>query len=218
MVLFTIIVLLSSYLGTYFASDAEALDKPQMTDQRNSDSFFSASFGGVVISPFDYAYSLDTAKDVFKLAVQTFSDISNLEEEYEFWKKDDEEPDRGDILDNSGYESVHASSKGFKSTVKVPQKTRVKRKFPKQKSRSPPSKFERFMRWFIYRFMTGLGVVGILSFLNLLFSVGLIAPLRLFGGNWTRGQRRAAANDTATLLVLVVIIIGVARYAYNHVL
>ncbi|KAF8759088.1 ring finger [Rhizoctonia solani] len=210
--LFTIIVLLSSFLGTYFVPDAEALSEPQMTNQRDSDSFFSASFGGVVISPFDYyTYSWDTAKDVFKLAMKTFSDISNLEEEYEFWKKDDEEPDRSDILDDSRYESVHTSSKGFKSTVKIPQKTRSQKKYPKRKIRSPPSRFERFVRWFIYRFMTGLGVVGILSFLNLLFSVGLIAPLRLFGGNWTRGQRRAAANDTATLLVFMVIIIGVAR-------
>ncbi|GAB1517132.1 hypothetical protein RhiTH_000175 [Rhizoctonia solani] len=206
------LVLLSSFLGTYFVPDAEALSEPQMTNQRDSDSFFSASFGGVVISPFDYyTYSWDTAKDVFKLAMKTFSDISNLEEEYEFWKKDDEEPDRSDILDDSRYESVHTSSKGFKSTVKIPQKTRSQKKYPKRKIRSPPSRFERFVRWFIYRFMTGLGVVGILSFLNLLFSVGLIAPLRLFGGNWTRGQRRAAANDTATLLVFMVIIIGVAR-------
>ncbi|CAE6434279.1 unnamed protein product [Rhizoctonia solani] len=211
-ILFTIIVLLSSFLVTYFAPDAEALNEPQMTNQRESDSFFSASFGGIVVSPFDYyTYSWDTAKDVFKLAVQTFSDISNLEEEYEFWKKDEEEPDRGDILGDSRYENVHTSSSGFKSTVKVPQNTRAKTKYPKRKSRSPPSRFERFVRWFIYRFMTGLGVVGILSFLNLLFSVGLIAPLRLFGGNWTRGQRRAAANDTTTLLILVVVIIGVAR-------
>ncbi|KAG8691196.1 hypothetical protein FRC11_005980 [Ceratobasidium sp. 423] len=205
------LVLLSSFLATYFVPDADALNEPQMTNQRDSDSFFGASFGGIVISPLDYyTYSWDTAKDVFKLAVQTFSDISNLEDNYEFWKKDDE-PDR-DVLDDNKYETVHTSGKGFKSTVKIPQKTRAQRqKYPKRKHRSPPSTFERFVRWFIYRFMTGLGVVGILSFLNLLFSVGLIAPLRLFGGNWTRGQRRAAANDTASLVVIIAIIIGVAR-------
>ncbi|CAE6471326.1 unnamed protein product [Rhizoctonia solani] len=213
MVLFTVIVLLSSFLATYFVPDADALNEPIMTNRRESDSFFTASFGGVVISPFDYyTYSWDTAKDVFKLAVQTFSDISSLEEEYEFWKRDDEEPDRDEVLDDSKYERVHTSGKGFKSTVKIPQKTRTQgQKSSKRQHRSAPSRFERFVRWFIYRFMTGLGVVGILSFLNLLFSVGLIAPLRLFGGNWTRGQRRGAANDTVSLVVIIVIIIGVAR-------
>ncbi|CAE6524870.1 unnamed protein product [Rhizoctonia solani] len=204
MVLFTVIVLLSSFLATYFVPDADALNEPQMTNRRDSDSFF-ASFGGIVISPLDYyTYSWDTAKDVFKMAVRTFGDISNIEEGREFWKTDDE-PDGDDILDDSKYETVHTSGKGFKSTVKIPQKTRAKRKHRSL------SRFERFVRWFIYRFMTGLGVVGILSFLNMLFSVGLIAPLRLFGGNWTRGQRRAAANDTASLVVIIVIIIGVAR-------
>ncbi|CAE6487867.1 unnamed protein product [Rhizoctonia solani] len=213
MVLFTLIVLLSSFLATYFVPDADALNEPLMTNQREPDSFFSASFGGVVISPFDYyTYSWGTAKDVFKLAVRTFSDISNVEGEFEFWKRDDDEPERDEVLDDSKYEKVHTSGKGFKSTVKVPQNTRGQRqKSPKRKHRSPPSRFERFLRWFIYRFMTGLGVVGILSFLNLLFSVGLIAPLRLFGGNWTRQQRRAAANDTASLVVIIVIVIGVAR-------
>ncbi|KDN49285.1 hypothetical protein RSAG8_01987, partial [Rhizoctonia solani AG-8 WAC10335] len=209
MVLFTLIVLLSSFLGTYFVPD-DALNEPLMTNRRESDSFFGASFGGVVFSPLDYyTYSWDTAKDVFKLAVQTFSDIPNLEEEFEFWKRDDDEPERDEVLDDSKYERVHTSGKGFKSTVKIPQKTRGQRqKSPKRKHRSPPSRFERFVRWFIYRFMTGLGVVGILSFLNLLFSVGLVAPLRFFAGSWNRGQRRAAANDTASLVVIIVTIIG----------
>ncbi|CAE6420913.1 unnamed protein product, partial [Rhizoctonia solani] len=213
MVLFTVIVLLSSFLATYFVPDADALNEPPMTNRRDSDSFFSASFGGVVISPLDYyTYSWDTAKDVFKLAVRTFSDISNAEKEYEFWKRDDDEPDKDEILDDSEYEKVQTSGQGFKSTVKMSQKTTAQRqKSSKRRHRSPPSRFERLVRWFIYRFMTGLGVVGILSFLNLLFSVGLIAPLRLFGGNWTRQQRRAAANDTASLVVVVVIIIGIVR-------
>ncbi|KAJ1310496.1 hypothetical protein OPQ81_007229 [Rhizoctonia solani] len=211
-VLFTVIVLLSSFLATYFVPDADTLDEPPTTNRRDPDSFFSGSFGGIGISPFDYyIYSWDTAKDVFKLAVQTFSDISNLDEDYEFWKRDDDDPER-EILVDSKYESVH-TDKGFKSTVKVPRKIRAQRQTsPKRNGhRSPPSKFERFVRWFIYRFMTGLGVVGILSFLNLLSSVGLIGLLRLFGGNWTRGQRRAAANDTASLVVIIVIVIGVAR-------
>lgn len=211
-VLFTIIVLLSSFLGTYFVPDADSLNEPLMTSRRDdSDSFFS--FGSVVISPFDYyTYSWDTAKDVFKLAVRTFSDISNAEDEYEFWKRDDDESDddQGDILHDTKYERVRTSGKGFKSTVKVAKKT-DSQKSTKRAPRAPPSKFGRLLRGFIYRFTTGLGVVGILSFLNLLFSFGLFAPLRLFGGNWTRGQRRGAASDTASLVIVIFIIIGVVR-------
>ncbi|CAE7228540.1 unnamed protein product [Rhizoctonia solani] len=201
MMLFTIIVLLSSFLATYFVPGADALNEPPLANRRDSDSFFSASFGGVVISPFDYyTYSWDTAKDVFKLAVRTFSDLSNVEEEYEFWKRDDGEPERDDVFDDSSYEKVHTSGKGFKSTVKVPQKGRAQRQKSTRRKPRSPSRFERFVRWFIYRFMTGLGVV-----------VGLIAPLRLFGGNWARRERRATANDTVNLVIVVMIIIGVAR-------
>lgn len=215
MVLFTVIVLMSSFLATYFVSDVDSFNESP-SNQRDSNSFFS--FGTVIISPFDYyTYSWDTARDVFKLAARTFSDISDAEYEYEFWKRKehDHDDDDDDILDNTNYEGVH-SSKGFKSTVKVAQKSGTQRRdSSKRKSRSPPSRFERVVRGFVYRFTTGLGVVGILSFLNLLFSFGLFAPLRLFGGNWTRGQRgRAAANDTASLVIIIFVIIGIVRCAY----
>ena len=213
-ILFTIIVFLSSFLATYFIPDVESLNEPIMTNQRvrDSDSFFS--FGGVVISPFDYyTYSWDTAKDVFKFAVRTFSDISNAEHEYEFWRRDEDEQEADDdILDENKYERVRTSGKGFKSTVKVAQNAGKQRQKSARRKSRPPSRFTRLLRGFVYRFTTGLGVVGILSFLNLVFSFGLFAPLRLFGGNWNRGQRgRGAASDTASIVVVIFIVIGVVR-------
>lgn len=209
--LFTIIVLLSSFVGTWFVPDAGALNEPSASTRRASDSDSIYSFG-FVISPLDYyTYSWDTAKDMFKLAVRTFGDISNSDE---FWKNDEDgDDDRNrDIVDEASYERVRGSSGGFKNTVKVSQKKKTRQKSTKRKARAPPSKFGRIIRGFIYRFTTGLGVVGILSFLNLIFSFGLVAPLRLLGGNWTRGQRgRGAANDTASLVIVIFILIGVVR-------
>lgn len=214
-ILFTIIVLLSSFVATWFVPDVGALNEPSSTTRRTSDSDSFYSFGTIVISPLDYyTYSWDTAKDIFKLAVRTIGDISNTDE---FWRNDEADDNRDtDIVDDSSYERVRSSSGGFKSTVKVAQKKKARQKSSKRKPRTP-SKFERIIRGFIYRFTTGLGVVGILSFLNLLFSFGLFAPLRLFGGNWTRGQRgRGTANDTASLVIVIFILIGVVRCAYNH--
>lgn len=214
--LFTIIVLLSSFVGTWFVPDAGALNESSSSTRRASDSDTFYSFG-FIISPLDYyTYSWDTAKDMFKLAVRTFGDISNSDE---FWKADEDGDDGRDrdIVEETSHERVRGSSGGFKSTVKVSQKKKARQKSAKRKARAPPSRFGRIIRGFIYRFTTGLGVVGILSFLNLLFSFGLVAPLRLLGGNWTRGPRnRGAANDTASLVIVIFIFIGVIRCAYNH--
>ncbi|KAG8738268.1 hypothetical protein FRC12_016825 [Ceratobasidium sp. 428] len=175
---------------------------------RDSDSYFS--FGTIVISPLDYyTYTWDTARDMLKVAVRTFSDISSPDNE--FWKRDetdDSSPD-DDILDDEKIQR-RTSVDGFKSTVKI-QKSKVPPKIrPRRKPRIPQSRFARIVSGFVYRFTTGLGVVGILSFLNLMFSFGLVAPLRLFGGNWNRGQRRGG-NDAASLIIVILIVVGVVR-------
>ncbi|QRW00793.1 hypothetical protein RhiJN_28811 [Ceratobasidium sp. AG-Ba] len=209
-VLFTIIVLLSSFLATWFVPDVDSINEPVIDERvRDSNSFFS--FGTFVISPLDYyTYSWDTARDVFKMAVRTFSDLNPDDK---FWEKEEEDDSHlsDDILDDAKIERVRGSPNGFKNTVKVQKSNVPRHRRPKRRARTPPSRFARIIRGFVYRFTTGLGVVGILSFLNLLFSFGLVAPLRLFGGTWNRGQRRGAAGDTASLVVLVFIIIGVAR-------
>ncbi|KAG8731204.1 hypothetical protein FRC12_019843 [Ceratobasidium sp. 428] len=147
---------------------------------------------------------------MLKVAVRTFSDISSPDDE--FWKRDeaDDNPPDDDILDDNKIER-RTSVDGFKSTVKV-QKSKVPLKIrPRRKPRRPQSGFARIVSGFVYRFTTGLGVVGILSFLNLMFSFGLVAPLRLFGGgNWNRGQRRGG-NDAASLIIVILIVVGVVR-------
>ncbi|KAG8742645.1 hypothetical protein FRC10_001128 [Ceratobasidium sp. 414] len=207
-VLFTIIVLLSSFLATWFVPDVDSINEPVAHERaRDPDSWFG--FGTIFISPLDYyTYSWNTASDVFKLAIRSFSDISNTDDE--FWKKDETDDNTADdILDDKNVEKVQDSIDGFKNTVKVQKSKAPRHKRPRRKPRMPPSRFARVIRGFVYRFTTGLGVVGILSFLNLMFSFGMVAPLRLFGGN--RGQRRGAANDTASLVMLVFVVIGLVR-------
>ncbi|KAG8698305.1 hypothetical protein FRC08_006006 [Ceratobasidium sp. 394] len=210
-VLFTIIVLLSSFLATWFVPDVDSINEPVVHERVRDDSFFG--FGTIFISPLDYyTYSWNTASDVFKLAMRSFADISNTDDE--FWNKDETKDNSvDDILDEKNVERVQGSIDGFKNTVKVQKSKIPHQKRSRRKPRTPSSTFTRIIRGFVYRFTTGLGVVGILSFLNLMFSFGMVAPLRLFGGN--RGQRRGAANDTASLVVLIFVIIGLVRYAYT---
>ncbi|KAG9098275.1 hypothetical protein FRC06_006592 [Ceratobasidium sp. 370] len=177
-VLFTVIVLLSSFIATWFVPDVDSINEPVIQERPgDSDSFFG--FGTIFVSPLNYyTYSWNTASNVFKLAIRSFGDIANTDDE--FWKKDETDDTAvGGTLDDTNIERVQGSIDGFKSTVKV-QKTKIPRqKRPKHKPRTPPSRFARIIRGFVYRFTTGLGVVGLLSFLNLMLSFGLVRAIWL---------------------------------------
>ena len=113
----------------------------------------------------------------------------------------------------------------FKSTVRVHASNNKKHKGTKQshmktKRRDPraayspstdgPSLLVRLVR----RFLLGISLVGIISFISLLLSLSLLAPLQVFRihffGN-QRNNRNQGGLDGITILVIGFVIIGVIK-------
>jgi hypothetical protein len=70
-----------------------------------------------------------------------------------------------------------------------------------------------FFGWLAYRFFLGTAVVGILSFVNMMISMALFAPLHI--GGWLRRRRRDGDMSTATAIVVFFVLIGVIRALYK---
>lgn len=84
---------------------------------------------------------------------------------------------------------------------------------------SPSDDGPRITLWsrLLRKFMLGLSLVGILSFLNLLITMSLFGPLQIARARWIRGGRREAGGgrDIGTILIIIFVLIGVARALYG---
>ncbi|KAF8309766.1 hypothetical protein DL93DRAFT_2085310 [Clavulina sp. PMI_390] len=81
-----------------------------------------------------------------------------------------------------------------------------------------PSSRRSFLGQIVARFMLGLSTMGIVSFLQLMMSMSLLAPLQMLRGAWYRrrrregdGGRRGGVEALAGLMIALFVMIGIIR-------
>ncbi|KAG8851403.1 hypothetical protein FRB91_007983 [Serendipita sp. 411] len=202
-VLFLLIVFAASALVSYFVPE---LDDPMMTVARPYDDDLGISW----YTP------LGVASDVIKETVHTFAEVSTPKEILE--------AQRLAALTNVEDTTVWGR---FKRSLplsfvlnekKKRTKPVIKRRDPRS-AYSPSEDGPRITIWtrLLRKFMLGLSLVGILSFLNLLLTMSLFGPLQIARTRWMRAGRREAGNarDLGTILIVIFVLIGVARALYG---
>lgn len=186
--LFTILVFISSSIVIYFNPDlAPTHLKAYIPPEERI----------VITKPYewwsyDFSYTAlpGTIKDMVKLAIATFADV-----------------DVGDIIPPVKYEGKTAtkvaSGGDFKQTIRM----------KKQRPRTTPGLIKRL----ISRFILGLSALGIISFLQLLISMSLLAPLQVIRNTWLRRRRgEGAAEGLGVVVIVVFVLIGAARCVQAH--
>ena len=156
--------------------------------------------------------TLGAASDIIRTSVRAFADLARKVEDVEVVQEDPH------ALPQVVGEDSQRTNGDSKSTVRMPSK---KQKSPKQLHKrrrrrdpraaySPPSLLVRLVR----RFLLGLSLVGIISFISLLLSLSLLAPLQVFRlhffGN-QRNNRNQGGLDGITILVIGFVAIGVVK-------
>jgi len=182
-VLFTCLVFVSSSIVIYF--------NPELAPTRPK-TYIPAAEQIITTKPYewwsyDFSYTAlpGTIKDMVKLAIATFADV-NVD----------------DILPQQPvkYESkTTTSGNRFKQTVRM----------KKQRPPTPPS----LMKNLFNRFILGLSALGIISFLQMLISMSLFAPLQIVRNTWLRRRRGegGAAEGAGMIIIVVFVLIGAAR-------
>lgn len=182
-VLFTILVFISSSIVIYFNPDLAPT---------HLKAYIPPDEQIVITKPYewwsyDFSYTAlpGTIKDMVKLAIATFADV-----------------DVDNIIPPVKYEGKTAakvaSGGGFKQTVRM----------KKQRPPTTPGLIKRL----IARFILGLSALGIISFLQLLISMSLLAPLQVIRNTWLRRRRgEGAAEGLGVVVIVVFVLIGAAR-------
>jgi len=163
--------------------------------------------------------SLGAANDIIRTSVRKFADLANQVQDVEVVQEDPhalpqvvrEEP-RDGTRANGGFKStVRMQSKKHKGAKQVPGK--AKRRDPRA-AYSPSTDGPSLLVQLARRFLLGISLVGIVSFVTLLFSLSLLAPLQVFRihffGN-QRNNRNQGGLDGVTIVVIGFVIIGVVR-------
>lgn len=151
-IFFTTLVILSSFLTTFFMS---SVDEPSYWN-------------------YFYVNPADIVGDLVRASVRILRDEEGI-----------------------FYESFSAFS-SHKPTARAPSPPIV---------RPPPGLLKRF----IHRFLLGLPVVGAGSIVHMLFSLPFIGPVRWLARYRGNRDRRGNSRDMATILIVVLIVVGAAR-------
>jgi len=161
-VIFTIIVLFSSYITTYFMG---VFEDPSWS----SNSYFYSYY---YISPWD------VGKDLIRAALRILKDENSFafDEEALFTR----------------------------STAKV--------NAPPFVARAPPGILKRFLK----RFILGLPVVGAGSLVQMLLSLPFLGPVHWLARYRGNRSRRGDTRDVAAMVVIMLLLVGAARYIYTY--
>ncbi|CCA77927.1 hypothetical protein PIIN_00641 [Serendipita indica DSM 11827] len=158
---------------------------------------------------------INIASELIQDTVRAFADVSTPQSVLEAHKRD--------MLRNVEDPSIWGMFKrrvpvSFFQKDKRARAPRVRRRDPRTPY-SPSEEGPQITIWarLLRKFMLGLSLVGIISFLNLLFTLSLFGPLQIVRARWTRGGRREPANirDIGTILIVIFVLIGVARALYG---
>jgi hypothetical protein len=213
LLLFLLLVFSSSFIVTFFLpelSDSTLAPEPPTFEPEPIHSW-SVSFG-----------TLGAASDIIRTSVRAFADLAKQVEDVEVVQEDHHALPQG--VHEDARHGTRTNGR-FKSTVRMHAGRNKKHKSVNQshvktKQRDPrtayspstdgPSLFVRLMR----RFLLGISLVGIVSFISLLLSLSLLAPFQVFRfhlfGN-QRNNRNQGGLDVVTILVIGFVIIGVVK-------
>jgi hypothetical protein len=157
-IIFTVIVIFSSYITTYFMS---VFEEPSWS----SDSYFFYSY---YISPWD------VAKDLIRAALRILKD----ENGFDF--------DEGALF--------------TRTTTKV--------NVPPVVAPTPPGVLRRLIK----RFILGLPIVGAGALIQMLLSLPFLGPVHWLARYRGNRSRRGDTRDAASMVVIVLLLIGAARH------
>jgi hypothetical protein len=200
--LFIFLTFLASGIVSFFLPDV-ALSKPTNYQQQPTT---AGSF--IEFHSYDFSYSSvpSVVSDLIRMAVATFADVDISDVLPPTRDRDPREKDT--ILEpaspGSPKRMVAPRTGGrFKRTVRV-----KKNGDPADVALTPPGLLARTLK----RFMLGLSALGIVSFLQLLISMSLFAPLQIARSTWFRRRRGDGVSDgIGTILIVLFVAIGVFR-------
>jgi len=156
-IIFTVIVIFSSYITTYFMS---VFEEPSWS----SDSYFFYSY---YISPWD------VAKDLIRAALRI-------------------------LKDENGFD-FDESALFTRTTTKV------------NVAPTPPGVLRRLIK----RFILGLPIVGAGALIQMLLSLPFLGPVHWLARYRGNRSRRGDTRDAASMVVIVLLLIGAARALYK---
>ena len=208
--LFLLLVFSSSFIVTFFLPELNdpTLAPEAPTFEHEPIYSWSVSFG-----------TLGAARDIIRTSVRAFADLARQVEDVEVVQEDPQVQPQVDLEDSR--HGTRANG-GSKSAVRVPNKNHKGTRQPHKKKRrrdpraaySPSSEGPSLLVQLVRRFLLGLSLVGIISFISLLLSLSLLAPLQVFRihffGNH-RNNRNQGGLDGITILVIGFVVIGVVK-------
>ena len=198
--LFLLLVFSSSFIVTFFLPELnDPASVPETPTFEPAPIYsWSVSFG-----------TLGAASDIIRTSVRAFADLAQKVEDVEVVQEDPHALPQvvGEDSRRTNGGSKSTANKKHKGSKQLHKKTR--RRDPRT-AYSPPSLPVRLVR----RFLLGLSLVGIISFISLLLSLSLLAPLQVFRihffGN-QRNNRNQGGLDGITILVIGFVAIGVVK-------
>lgn len=205
LLLFLLLVFSSSFIVTFFLPELNdpTLAPAPPTFEPEPLYSWSFSFG-----------TLGTASDIIRTSVRAFADLANQVQDVEVIQEDRPQVVREDSRDGTrtnGGSKATVHNKKHKGAKQLHRNT--KRRDPRtaySPSTDGPSLLVRLVR----RFLLGVSLVGIISFISLLLSLSLLAPLQVFRvhffGN-QRNNRNQGGLDGITILMIGFVIIGVIK-------
>ena len=241
LMIFLIIVFVSSFFVSYFVPDLDPSSTSvyfdSLVERGNADAYW------------DTLSHTNAASDLLRLAVYAINDLGVNEDDGSFvWdpvktkkvpKGGDKHTAEGSSKRGANGRSKQASEKkpyerpagSTKKNGKVKGDGTTEELLPEEEvtGNSTPlltsvlisilSFRDTLLIRLIHRFTVGTAFVGILSFISLLFNLALLSPLQLMrrGRGWfasRRGDDRSNGN-LGTMLIVLFVAIGVARYALS---
>ena len=208
--LFLLLVFSSSFIVTFFLPEINDPTLAPKTPTFEPEPLYSWSFS---------FGTLGTASDIIRTSVRAFADLAKQVQDVEVVQEDPhalpqavrEDPQDGTRVNGGSKSTVRAHNKEHKGAKPLHRKT--KRRDPRA-AYSPSSDGPSLLVRLVRRFLLGVSLVGIISFISLLLSLSLLAPLQVFRvhlfGN-QRNNRNQGGLDGITILMIGFVIIGVIK-------
>ncbi|PVF98302.1 hypothetical protein CPB86DRAFT_705462 [Serendipita vermifera] len=153
------------------------------------------------------------ASDVIRETVHTFAEVSTPKEVLEAQQLQRLQ----DIEDTTLFGRFKQRVPLFRREKK--RKRPIVKRVDPRAPYSPSEDGPRVTFWarLLRKFMLGLSLVGILSFLNLLITMSLFGPLQIARARWIRGGRRdgGGVRDIGTIIIIIFVAIGIVRALYG---
>jgi len=210
LLLFFLLVFSSSFIVTFFLPELSDPTLAPETPAFEPESIYSwsVSYG-----------TFGAASDIIRTSVRAFADLARQIEDVEVVQEDPHALPQV-VREDSSYGT--RANGGFKSTVRTHNKNhkgakqlhRKRKRSDPRAAYSPSSDGPSLLVRLARRFLLGFSLVGIISFISLMLSLSLLAPLQVFRihffGN-RRNNRNQGGLDGVTILMIGFVVIGVVK-------